>query len=143
MKQLPKTNCPLVVRADFTSRQAWKTICRLIREPVPAPVPGEVFYAYVEFLDDEEFGGLDADGLVARLGDYDRSFLFMVDNAAVTDPEFPILVVELRGGRRRFRAIPSTIQAIENNLSISNMDFFEFADAADQDGIFRGFRTPG
>ena len=28
---------------------------------------------------------------------------------------------------------------VENNLSISNMDFYEFADNADADGIFRGF----
>jgi hypothetical protein len=28
---------------------------------------------------------------------------------------------------------------VENNLSIANMDFEEFADAVGPDGIFRGF----
>jgi hypothetical protein len=28
---------------------------------------------------------------------------------------------------------------MEANLSLANMDFFEFADAVDPDGIFRGF----
>ena len=28
---------------------------------------------------------------------------------------------------------------MENNLSLFNMDFFEFADAVDDDGVFRGF----
>jgi hypothetical protein len=28
---------------------------------------------------------------------------------------------------------------IENNLSIANMDFEEFAENVDDDGIFRGF----
>jgi hypothetical protein len=40
---------------------------------------------------------------------------------------------------RTFRAIPSQIQGIENNLSIANMDFYEFADWVDEDGVFRGF----
>jgi Domain of unknown function (DUF6924) len=30
--------------------------------------------------------------------------------------------------------------SVENNLSIANMDFEDFADATDDDGIFRGFR---
>jgi len=29
--------------------------------------------------------------------------------------------------------------SVENNLSISNMDFSDFADSADADGVFRGF----
>jgi hypothetical protein len=35
--------------------------------------------------------------------------------------------------------LPSQIQAIENNLSIANMDFEDFADSVDADGVFRGF----
>ena len=41
---------------------------------------------------------------------------------------------------RAFRVIPSEIEGVENNLSLANMDFGEFADSADRDGIFRGFR---
>jgi hypothetical protein len=40
---------------------------------------------------------------------------------------------------RTFRAVPSAIQSIENNLSIANMDFWEFADNVDAAGVFRGF----
>lgn len=29
--------------------------------------------------------------------------------------------------------------SVENNLSLSNMDFFEFADAVDGHGVFNGF----
>ncbi len=43
------------------------------------------------------------------------------------------------GSGHEFRAIPSQIQGIENNLSIANMDFEEFAEAVDEDGVFRGF----
>jgi hypothetical protein len=74
---------------------------------------------------------------------YRLSFVFVVDRETVGNPEFPILVVDLHHQRGRgFRAIPSTIQSIENNLSIANMDFFEFANSVDADGVFRGFRKP-
>ena len=55
-------------------------------------------------------------------------------------PDHPLLIVDLfEGSGREFRARPSQIQTIENNLSIANMDFQEFAEAVDQSGIFRGF----
>jgi hypothetical protein len=142
-KQLPKTTNPLVVRTDFENQQAWKAVCKLIRAPVHAS--GDTFYAHVQFLEDEAFRGLGTEELLARVpNDYNHAFLFVVDITAISHPEFPILVISLRGvDRRNFRAIPATIQAIENNLSIStNMDFFEFAAAADEDGIFRGFPAP-
>lgn len=50
-----------------------------------------------------------------------------------------ILVIELYQSAGCFRAIPSQIQAIEDNLSIGSMDFDELADGIDQDGIFRRF----
>jgi hypothetical protein len=50
----------------------------------------------------------------------------------LSHPEHPILVVALREERSRtFRVIPSEMWSVENNLSISNMDFHEFADAVD------------
>ena len=49
-------------------------------------------------------------------------------------------MVDLYGSRgRSFRATPSQIQAIQNNLSIANMGFEEFAEAVGEGGIFRGF----
>jgi hypothetical protein len=40
---------------------------------------------------------------------------------------------------RTFRSVPQEVEPIVANLWISNMDFFEFADRADPDGVFRGF----
>jgi len=144
MKQLPKTNNPAVIRTDFENERAWKGICKVIRAPVPAPEVGDTFYAYVDFLEDAEFRNLSKDDLLARVPtDYTHSFFMMVDTTAITDQEHPVLVVDLCDDRgRSFRAIPSQIQSIENNLSIGNMSFFEFADAASNDGVFRGFTRP-
>jgi len=139
MKQLPFTANPLLIRSCFESQQAWDTVCALIR--APQLFWGDPFYANVDLLDDIEFANLATADLLARVpASYHHSFLMVADRVALTPPEFPVLVVDLHGDRgRTFRAIPSQIQGIENNLSIANMDFFEFADNVDQDGIFRGF----
>jgi hypothetical protein len=52
-----------------------------------------------------------------------------------------MLVIELHEEPgRTFRAIPFQSQSIErNNLSIARMDFSDFADAVDIEGVFRGF----
>jgi Domain of unknown function (DUF6924) len=72
--------------------------------------------------------------------EYTHSFIVIVDQLAVSHPDHPLLIVDLyEASGNAFRAIPSQIQRIENNLSIANMDFEEFAQAADQVGIFRGF----
>ena len=139
MKMLPKTNDAAVIRTEFENQQIWETICELIRAPVREG--REDFYAYVEFVDDGEFRNLTKEQLLERVpSDYEHSFLLVVDSVATQHPDFPILVVDLYHDRgRSFRAVPSQIQGIENNLSISNMDFFEFADNAGEDGVFRGF----
>jgi hypothetical protein len=142
MKMLPRTSNPLVKRTDFGHQQTWETICRLIRAPVHEGIYD--FYANVAFLEDTAFNGLTKEDLLLRVpSDYRHSFLLVVDSTATQGREFPILVIDLHHERgKTFRAIPSQIQAIENNLSIANMDFFEFADNVDPDGVFRGFRCP-
>ncbi|WP_374558264.1 hypothetical protein [Micromonospora sp. RHAY321] len=65
----------------------------------------------------------------------------VVDAVTVSLSERPLLVVNLNEGYETgpFRALPRQVQAIENNLSIANMDFHEFARSAGPDGVFRGF----
>jgi hypothetical protein len=93
-------------------------------------------------LDDAAYRGLTKEQLLNLIPEGDqRPFFFMiVDDVAVRSPGHPILVVDLwREPGREFRAVPAAVQSIENNLSIANMDFAEFADAVDEDGVFRGF----
>jgi hypothetical protein len=132
-------NCP-VIRTDFDNQDAWDTICKLIRMPVHDE--RQDFFAYVEFIDDPDFRDLTVEELIECIPDqYCHTFVFVVDKAATQAPELPILVVDLGDEiGRTFRAIPSKIQVIENNLSISNMAFAEFDDDVDEDGVFRGGR---
>ena len=120
MKQLSKTTNPVVIRTDFDNQQAWEAICELLRAPVHAS--GETFYPCVDFLEDSDYRNLTKEELLAIvLLDHAHSFLFVVDRATIANPDFAILAVDLVGSRgRSFRAIPSQIQSIENNLSIAN-----------------------
>jgi hypothetical protein len=139
-KQLPKTKNPLVLRTDFEHPKEWKEICRIIREPIRAPMA--TFYACVKFLEDMEFRGVNEQQLLMRLGEYQHPMIFVVDTVGMTGPEYTVLVVNLLEEERgqSFRAIPSTVQALENNMSIYNMLFYDFAKRLDADGIFRGIR---
>jgi len=64
--------------------------------------------------------------------DYNHTFIMVVDRTAISRRDFPLLIVDLHNlSGREFRAVPSQVQSIENNLSI--------ADSVDEDGVFRGF----
>lgn len=135
MREFPATADALVVRTDFSDESAWTRI----QEEMERPVNG--FRAYLSFLSDPACAGLTASEVtsVGLRGPY-RTYLFVVDREALANPEHPILVVDLVDEPgRTFRVTPHETQGVENNLSISNMDFAEFADRVDADGVFRGF----
>lgn len=136
----PETDNAVVIRTDFEDQPAWEAVRELVRAPVHDG--DESFYAYVDFIDDVEYRNLSTQGLMAALPqDYKHSFLFVVDRDTLSSRDFPLLVVDLDQSRgRTFRAAPNQIQSIENNLSIANMDFEDFAEAVDKDGVFRGFK---
>ncbi|MEU4475688.1 hypothetical protein [Micromonospora sp. NPDC023888] len=141
MARLPETWCVPVVRADFRDDGVWERL----KDEIVSPTE-EGFLAHVEFVEDRELIGLSATAIAAG---YPRAYprhyrhpvVFVVDAVTVSLPEHPLLVVNLNEGDEAgpFRTTPRQVQAIENNLSISNMDFFEFARAASPDGVFRGF----
>ena len=135
MKNIPETENALVLRTDFSDDNAWLSICAAIRKPV-----GE-FQAYVDFVSDPAFEAINAEKLLLLIPENsNHSFMFAVDRITFSHPDHPILVMDLLTELgRTFRVIPSEMWGIENNLSLANMDFAEFADSVDPDGFFRGF----
>jgi hypothetical protein len=135
-KALPSTRNSLVLRADFSDEAAWKAICSAIQEPV-----GE-FRAYVECVSDKAFDGVTPAEIPSLLpSGWNHSFVFLVDRIALASAEKSILVVDLYGQpAQAFRVIPREAWSVENNLNIANMDFTEFSENVDSDGVFRGFR---
>jgi len=129
---------PIVLRTDFTNDREWEVICNEIQ----TPEPNLGFIAYVAFLSDNSFEGFSEKDLVAdNIQGYFHDFIFIVDDETVSHQEHPILCVGLNKNKGlKLRTIPSEMWGIENNLSISNMDFEDFSNAVDNDGIFRGFK---
>lgn len=139
MKPLPGTDYALLLRADFADDAAWAALCDAVVEPNE-----DGCTAFLACVSDPAYDGVTVEQLVAlapRGGD--PSFVFVADRTTFTDPERPVLVVDLYDEPGRpFRVIPCEVGGDENNLSIANMDFAEFADHVDADGVFRGFPQP-
>ena len=136
MKKLPKTDNSLLLRTDFSDDAAWAALCEAVQEPSE-----EGFQAFVDCVSDPAYDGLTVEQLVALAPKGgDRSFAFLADRTTFIHPERPVLVVDLYDEPgRTFRVIPREMWGVENNLSIANMDYYEFADSVDPDGVFRGF----
>jgi hypothetical protein len=135
MKRIPNSEYVPVVRTDFSDEAAWETACRAIRAPVGP------FRAYVDCISDPDLAGLQVDRLLALVpADFRHAFFFVVDHLSLIHPERPVLVVDAydKPGRT-FRVVLGEMWAVENNLSIANMDWEEFAELVDPDGILRGF----
>jgi uncharacterized protein DUF6924 len=136
MPGIGPTEQAVVLRTDFSDEETWRAVCtEMLAETA------EGFRAYVDFVENPSFDGLDTNAILSAAGDeYRWGFLIVADQVTMAEPEHPLLVLDLfHEPGRSFRAPPREIQSIENNLSISNMDFHEFADSVDADGVFRGF----
>jgi hypothetical protein len=134
---IPPEFSVLVVRTDFTDDVAWHEVCRLMETS-----DCEGFRPTLLRGEDRAYDGA---APVALLGNEGIGYAVMIDHRAITDPEHPVLVVDLNAvighSGQSFRALPGELAGIEANLGIANMDFDEFADAVDADGVFRGFTT--
>ena len=145
MPHLPEGSNSLLLRTAFGHDDSWERLRVAVTAPVEVSYPSgavDEFQAYLTVIEDRVYDGLSASDLLED--GFDRgghSFIFLVDELALTHPEHPVLVVDLwdQPGAT-FRVIPTAMWGVENNLSISNMGFDEFAENVDEDGIFRGFR---
>lgn len=138
MKPIPDTENAPILRIDFSDQAAWEEVCAEIQKPVGS----FGFVAYVDFIDDVQYADITRDQLLQLISpNYNHSFIIVIDRTAISTPEHTLLVIDLFDETHpEFRALPSQVQSIENNLSIGNMDFEDFTTALEMDGVFRGFR---
>jgi hypothetical protein len=135
--KLPDYDYSLVIRTDFSDDAAWGQLCTAIQEPQIE----HQFRASMECISDKACSGLAPKMVASELPpSSQRPFVFLVDSHTISQPDNPVLVVDLLDEPgRTFRVIPSEAWGVENNLRLANMDFADFADAVDSDGVFRGF----
>jgi len=159
MESIPLSEHAPFIRTDFSDDSIWKSVCDEVRKPNRELQEAFDFMlaanahlgrdtedlagciAYVDILDSPQFANISLEQLLQLVpGDFPHTFLFIFDDLTASHVDHPVLVVDLYHEHgRTFRALPNQIQGIENNLSIANMDWEDFAGSLDQDGIFRGF----
>jgi hypothetical protein len=135
--KLPASDYSLLIRTDFSNDQAWRDLCAAIQ----APQTADEFQAMVECIDDKSCEGLLPAMVLSVLPNPPgRSFVFLADSRAIEEADHPVLVVDLlTDPGHTFRVVASRAWGVENNLRLANMDFSEFADCIDADGVFRCF----
>jgi hypothetical protein len=135
MPALPMLDCTLLVRTDFSDDLAWELLADEAQRENQ-----DGFRAYVEPINDPSFDGAGWEAVKAAVptNDNGAAVLFIADAVALASPDRAILVVDLIASRTPFRSLPSELWAIDNNLNITNMDWEEFADRVDDNGVFRG-----
>ncbi|MFF5225474.1 DUF6924 domain-containing protein [Dactylosporangium sp. NPDC000521] len=121
----------LVLRTDFTDDAAWAEVLAAV---------GDDGATYVS---DRRYAGVTIQALVdvdaAAAEDDKLTYLFIADAATMADAERRLLAVDLFDEPgRTFRVPPSWYADVSANLSIANLSFWEFADAADESGTYRG-----
>lgn len=134
MKALPITERAAIVRTDFSQETEWEKFLAAAQNP-----PDPFSFAF-EVVADRDFEDATPEEILEDLDeDYPHSFIVLCDAETLSSPGFPALVIDLLEERgQSFRAVAEHLASIENNLSIGNMGFAEFAGAADAEGVFRG-----
>lgn len=151
-----------LVRTDFTNDAAWRTILVEVTKPVDFEDPDNTdpgddgYVPFVVAVDDPAFDGVSGPLLGEAIpAEGACGYVLLADarsmseavaggeitldyvDLSVSDPEEAEVFNSFLG--RTFRCVIPEIASIEANLSISNMDFNDFADNTDADGVFRGF----
>jgi hypothetical protein len=134
MPHLPDTSDTPLVRTDFADDAAWNQLVKAISTPSE-----DGFLANVRPINQKDFESLEAAQLINLAANTDHAVLFVADHLTMSHPEHPVLCIEAFAPNRTFRVIPSEMWSAENNLSLANLDFQDFTDAAGADGVFRGF----
>ncbi|MFC8176312.1 DUF6924 domain-containing protein [Streptomyces sp. NPDC057235] len=126
----------LVLRTDFGDEGAW--------DSVRTALDAADEYPHATYVSELRFADVGVQTLTAEEAAADEDeqivYMFLADATTMEDPGHPLLAVDLSDEPgRTFRVPARWFPDISANLSIANMDFAEFADAADESGTFRGF----
>ena len=134
-EQYKGADASLLVRTNFTDDAVWAKLCALAQEPSQ-----DNFRAELICISDPRLASAAPETIAKQVyQDLGHSAVFVADDRAMNDPEHPILCVCTHDAVvATFRVVPEEIWAPENNLRLANLDFADFANAADADGVFRG-----
>ncbi len=134
--QFPASDRTPLIRTDFSSDVTWRRVVNAASATSP-----DGFRANLHIVDDPSFADADPVSVAkAADADSDHVLLIIADTNTMIETEMPLLCVDPIPPGGQFRVVPEQLWGVENNVSLANMDFAEFATAVDTDGVFRGFR---
>jgi len=128
------TECTPLVRTDFSSPSAWREVVDAVHRDWE-----DGFRARVSIIDDPAYAGWTAERLAALPRVTCPPILLVADSTTMTHPERLVLCLDLSQAQKTFRVILPQLWSVENNLSLANLDFEDFADSVDGEGVYRGF----
>lgn len=135
-------NASVLIRTDYTDNNGWADVATAVQ----APSSPDGFAANLILVNDAVWDSISVEDLLDEIADVSMSYVFLADTETIGHPEHPVLAINASATVRRgmeqgrtVRVIPSAMWSIENNLSIANLDFADYVENADPDGIFRGF----
>ncbi|MCI2237402.1 hypothetical protein MO973_05840 [Paenibacillus sp. TRM 82003] len=130
---LPADRGSLLIRTDFTRQPQWGALVSALQTPGP-----DGFTPSLSTVEHQRWAGASVADLAAAAPPY--VLLVLADATALSSPEMPLLVLQVRGGdAQQLRVAPQALASVENNLSIANMDWEDFEGSTGPDGVFRGF----
>ncbi|WP_309075039.1 DUF6924 domain-containing protein [Paenarthrobacter sp.] len=136
MSTLPSTADSLLVRTNFSDTETWLSALSFVLAQ-----NGDGFRAYVQVVDDIAWCNADWERIRnAVLCNVEHAaVLFIMDEVAL-ESDYPVLVVDLDDlSHEPFRCVARRLWSVDNNLNLANMDWEEFTEDTDTDGVFRGF----
>ncbi|MET9882558.1 hypothetical protein ABZZ20_05240 [Streptomyces sp. NPDC006430] len=142
----------LIIRTAYGDDQAWAAVKAAL---MMAWGEDDDFEPYVHIVDDPKWAGTTpAQVLSEASAQAERhSVVYLADHTSMRESPVTLLALslltreqcesdeEFEADGGSFRVVPYGIHEMNANLMIANLDFGDFADAAegDPDGVFRGF----
>src|SRR4051794_3247440 len=141
MDALPSGTATLLVRTEFQDDEVWQEVVAAATGAGESP-PDAVALLPV---DDPQFVGCTNEQLLSAAAENHRAgstVLFVADTQTMELPDMPVLVLNMEslpGGRTWFRCVPAELSMVENDLSIGQLDWEDFAEsAAENGGVYQG-----
>ena len=127
-----------LVRTDFTDDERWSALCAAIEtgsedDPIDEP--------FLEYVPDPGLQGADLHAVQGAFPDPGETGVLYVADAVSCGESFGLVwAIDLLDEPGRSFLIPAAeVHNLDVNLLIANMEFADWADAVDQDGVFRGW----
>jgi hypothetical protein len=154
-----------LIRTDFIDDAAWQELVDQASKPVDFdhpdnPDPGEDGYVpYIAPVEDRRYEAMSGPALadIAMAADLMQGYALLADARSMSEAaaggELTVTYVDLSPYAvedaklfdtfpgNSFRCVVTEVASIEANLSIANLDFSDFVDSVDADGVYRA--SPG